>query len=325
MVEGSIRMTRFKRAMFAVLTVGTASACSLIGNLDQFNGAVDEEGGSKGGDADSDRSVKDASSDGQKADAHRGDRDSEAEGGDDGGDTDVPGDDSGDSSIDDGGDASNVDWCVANMTANTTFCRDFDDGQPYNFKFAPYLQLADGGEPPSIVSTTFVSRPSSLLVTTPMISSSDHEQVQLVVQIGNHAHVQLQFALKLVDYDLGVGDLSLARIAFGNSDWWVSLDLQGSSSANVYETTVTDGNQMTVTHPTSMPALGKWVNVVFTVDVDAETVALTYDGTNVLQNTIAAPTPAGSLDLSSTIGINYLQGPAQPMSIYYDNVAIVAP
>jgi hypothetical protein len=326
-------MMDWKRAVLAVVAIGSATACSLIGNLDQFNGAVEAEAGSTGlVDARaSDRSIADALPDGvERGDALKGGADaSVSDGGADGSPPDggdsgsSDGSDGGDDGALDGGDGGDaaVDWCLANATPDTTFCRDFDDGKPYAYGFAAYLALADGGEAPSVVSTDFVSPPNSMLVPTPALASgSESEQVQLVVHISDHTRIQLQFALKLVDYDVSVGDLSLVRIAFDSGNWWVSWDLQGN--ANVYETIVSpDGGQTLVTHPTTMPALGQWVNVVLTVDVDAETVALTLNGAPALQDSISAPALVGSL--SVTIGINYLQGPATPMSLYYDNVAIV--
>jgi hypothetical protein len=315
-------MTRFRGVALAVLTVGSASACSFIGNLDQFNGAVEEEAGSNGLDAgDSGRSVKDASSDRvEKADAGKGARDGEASEGD-GDDGGVAGDDGGDASDGGDGEEAGVDWCLANTTSKTYFCRDFDDGKSFGFGFATYLNLPDGGVEPSIVSNEFASAPSSLLVpAASLASSSDSEQVQLVVHVSGHTLLELHFALKLVDFSPTGGDLSLVRLGFDSNVWWVSWDLQGSS--NVYETTMTsDGGQMTTTHPTTMPQLGAWVDVVFAIDVAAETVSLTLDGVSALQDTISAPTLTGGL--GAGIGINYLQGPFQAMSIYYDNVAIV--
>jgi hypothetical protein len=311
--------------------MGSASACSLIGNLDQFNGAVEAEGGSLGLDADagvSDRSASDALPDrvgragdgGEVADASDDRAETEDGGGQDadGGAPDEGG------SAPDGDDGGNVDaavtWCTANATANTLFCNDFDEGKPYSDGFTTFFALADGGLVPSVVSSDFASPPSSLLVTTSAVASGSNEYEQLVAHVSeNTSRIQLQFALKLVDYDVNVGDLSLVRIAFASGNWWVTWDLQ--SAATVYETLlVPDGGQVQETHPTPMPPLGEWVNVVFAVDVGAQTVSLTLNGTPALQDSISAP--AASAIFTGGIGINYLQGPAQPMSIYYDNVAI---
>jgi hypothetical protein len=143
---------------------------------------------------------------------------------------------------------------------------------------------------------------------------------QLTEKLTYHTKISLQFAIKIVNYDTSVGDLSLVRIAYDIGDWWASWDLQ--SSSNIYETIIeADGGQNTVGHPTMSPPLNKWVNVVFTVDTSAETLSLTFDGVSALAGTISAPPQNGSL--SVTLGVNYLGGPAQPMSIYYDNIAIV--
>jgi hypothetical protein len=215
-----------------------------------------------------------------------------------------------------------VNWCVANATATTLFCTDFDEGKPYGFGFTSYLNLPDGGVPPSLVTTDFVSAPNSLLVPTAIVPPSGSEQVQLVVHTGNHPQIQLQFALKLVDYDVSAGDLSLVRIAFESNSWWVSWDLQGSGGAFVFETSVADGGQQTtIMHPTTFPTLGEWVNVVYAVDVDAKTVSLSFNGTSALQDAITPPA-LGSGGVSVGVGLNYLQGTQQAMSIYYDNVAI---
>jgi hypothetical protein len=298
-----------KRASDALCLCALAfvPACALIGNLDQFNGAVaaiatgpDANTGDAGGSTLPDASLDSATG--------------TADGGNDASDAGESG-----ALAQDGGEAGTR-WCVANATPNTTFCRDFDDGKPYDYGFSSYLNMPDGGVPPTLVTSDAVSQPTSLLLQTPAVASSSSAQEQLVVHINDHPRIQLQFAVKLVNYQVGVGDLSLVRIAYDSGAWWCSWDLQ--SAANVYETIATpDGGYATAPHPTTMPPLGKWVNVVFTIDADAQTVSLSLDGITALQDAITAPPLVGSL--SVTIGVNYLQGPAQPMSIYYDNVAIV--
>ncbi len=303
-------MMRCRPALFAVLTLGSASGCAWIGDLGQFNGAVEAEAGSRALVADSglaDDAIRIGDAERPGADASQ-ERLEDADA--------LPG--AGDASAADGGDAAS--WCEANATPDTAFCRDFDDGMPYGYGFSTDFNLADGGQVPGLVSSDFVSSPNSLLITTPAMGAADVENVRLTVPVTDHKRIQLKFALKLVDYDVGVGSLSLSQISFNSSNWRVSWDLQ--ETASVHETLVSpDGGLTTFTHPTTMPPLGQWVDVVWILDIKAETISLTLDGTSALKGPISAPALAGGL--SAAIGINELEGPAQPMSIYYDNVAIV--
>jgi hypothetical protein len=125
-----------------------------------------------------------------------------------------------------------------------------------------------------------------------------------------------------VNYDPNnVHDLSLVRIAYDNGQWAATWDLQGyTSSVNESVVPPAGGLANTIAHKTSMPPLGSWIDVVFTVDVAAQVVSFSFNGSQQFRDPIAAPAIAGPVAV--TVGVNSLVGPAPPMSLFYDNILV---
>ncbi len=310
--------------------VALAAGCSEIGNLDRFNGAVAEEPDAASGDA------RDATlTDGAAAATHEGGSAGEASNGSDAADastndaTDAsgPADAAGSPDVSDVGAPS--DWCAANSNAKTALCRDFDDGKAYGYLFSTtYVNLAAAGAVPTIVSNVSLSPPSSLLLSMPFLGACTidggtdcSEQIQLTSNILSRTFVQIDFAIQLVNYDPNnVHDLSLFRIEYGNGQWAATWDLQGFMST-VYESVIPPegGVANTIQHKASLPPAG-WVNVVFTVDVAAQSVSLSFNGSVVFSDPSSAPPIVGPV--SVTLGVNNLIGPATPLSLFLDNILL---
>ncbi|MGA2448843.1 MAG: hypothetical protein ABTD50_09225 [Polyangiaceae bacterium] len=233
-----------------------------------------------------------------------------------------------------GGDANEagIDWCAANSTASTVICRDFDDGKSYAYDFTPNINLVASGTAPTLSNALSDSPPNSVLFILPILPAchSDgggacSEQMQLNANVQPsvaHPLVQVAFAVDLINYDSNnVHDLSLVAITYNDGAYTVSWDLQGTGSVVLLTTTAPDGGVgSTVQDPTPLPALGEWVNVVLTLNIGEQTVALTLDGTPALNAPIAAPAISGNATV--TVGVNRFVGPTTPLSMYLDNVLI---
>ena len=230
-----------------------------------------------------------------------------------------------------GGGGEAGDWCLANMTANTALCRDFDDNYSYQYGFtSTVVNLYSGALPPTIVNNVSASPPNSLLFYLPLISctgdggsstSSCSEQAQLNTSFSTKSLMQVAFALRVNSYDQNnVHDLSLVRISYNGGAWTTTWDLQLAAST-IYETIATDGGAPVVySHQGALPPFNEWVNVVFSVDINAETVSLIIGSNNPVRSTIYGPPISGTAVV--TVGINNYIGPSTPVSVYLDNILI---
>jgi hypothetical protein len=74
-----------------------------------------------------------------------------------------------------------------------------------------------------------------------------------------------------------------------------------------------------------MPPLDAWTRIDLVVDLGAHTQSLTYDGASALSgSSISNPTQSNPA-LFVQSGLNYLGGPAKPMSIYNDDIVVNTP
>jgi hypothetical protein len=288
-------------ALLWMLGAQFLGGCNFVANLGQFDGA--EAAGSPDGAAMADAGT--TASDGA----------ARTDGGDSGG-GDPGGGDSG------AGDAGS--WCRANSTTNTASCRDFDEGKQIAALWSiSYFTPSDFS---SIDLTDHApgSAPSSLLFSTPQVAAGDSAQGQLVDHLQFVSDVTLQFALKIANFDPGAGDVSLVRVAYQSGNWAVSLDFNGGVG-NVLEAFLPPdgGAQTTASHPVSQPNFQTWTTVLLDVDINAQRVYLSYDGVSVANGVVLSNPPNASTSaISVTVGANYIGGPAQPMSISYDDVLI---
>jgi hypothetical protein len=351
---------RHSLAWIIVATTGaaTTTACSLVANLGQFDNAKlastdaaptdgsasTSNDGAVMADAGTDSTV--GSDDAASSDeASLSDDASASDAGSSGDDAD--GSALGDASMDasahqvDSGDAGERDaeagptptWCVANSPPSFVACIDFDEGRTYaqvealDWSSAPYFEPYDFG---SLDTTDYApgSPPDCLLLTTPELDAGGvPAQEQFTQNTKFQTSVDVSFALKITNFDSTVTDLSLIRIAYTDSSWTASLDLNESNS-QVLETIVpVDGGANTyVSHPVPLPPLNQWVNVDFRVDSAANTVTLSYGTVQALPTTGVLTHPQATPSMSVEIGVNYLQpstaSPLEPMEIRYDNVLV---
>lgn len=223
-----------------------------------------------------------------------------------------------------GMDAGARSWCAANMTADTVYCNDFDETNAtikgtWDSIFISATDCASFDSPADAPS-----RPNTLLLSTPVVPSGSTYQEQFTKYPTNVNSETLQFSLKIGGFDANAKDVSLARIGYKSGAWAVSLDLTAGGAELIESVARPDGGPLTtIVHPVALPPLAVWTTIALTVDSAGKKVSLSYDGNAVaIQSaTIMNPTSPGAA-FSTILGVNYLEGPAQPMQIFYDNVAI---
>jgi hypothetical protein len=326
MHESPRRRVRLERLPgFAAVTL---AGCSLVADLGNFDGAhlAADAGGTRthpGLDATDTASDSDSDSDSSGYVADAGVEDAN-----DGAAAILL--DAGEAGRDSAADASTAQdaggpWCMRMASSTASFCRDFDsdDTLAYNAGWDNFWTTSDCA---SLAASDYASPPRSLLLSTPALAAgANAEQEQFDIYVSFKKLIQLQFALKLENFDQSAGDVSLVRVAYQSNRWWVSLDFQ-QSGGFLLESTVGDGGALSqAQHPIAQPPLGVWTTVSLTVDLAGEVVSLSYDGTPILTSeAITAPVESNpALDI--TLGMNYLGPPAQPMQIYYDNILVVTP
>jgi hypothetical protein len=223
-----------------------------------------------------------------------------------------------------GMDAGARSWCAANMTANTVYCNDFDETNStikgtWDSIFISATDCASFDSPADAPS-----RPNTLLLSTPIVPSGSTYQEQFTKYPTNVNSETLRFALKIVGFDANAKDVSLARVGYRSGAWAVSFDLSAAGAELIESVARPDGGPLTsIVHPVALPPLGVWTTIALTVDSAGKKVSLSYDGNAVaIQSaTTMNPTSPGAA-FSTILGVNYLEGPAQPMEIFYDNIAI---
>jgi hypothetical protein len=216
-------------------------------------------------------------------------------------------------------------WCATHMSPTTLDCHDFDEGQPPQTGFSNnYFS----GRFATVTTTDFApgSPPGSLLLSTPLLDAGAPAQdEQFNDLVAFHPKVELSFALKIVDYDPGAGDVSLFRISYQTGTWAMQFDLQ-QHGASFTETSTADGGTKHTTYSAAQPTtLDAWTNVDCLIDFNAHTLSLSYDGKAVLSNQPIENPNDKNPQIFVQAGLNYLVAPAKPMMIYDDNILLAAP
>ena len=221
-------------------------------------------------------------------------------------------------------------WCASQTTSKTAYCRDFDDGRNYDVGWSSIYS-----EPMGIAFATVEcgnhasdSAPCSLLVTTPQVLAGSSASFQLQQLVESNSGVSLQFDLEIVNYDSGSPNVGLIAVYLQTTKaWWLSLDIVGGE----FQLTETQdspgdaGNHNYTTHKGGQPILGSWhqVNLQLIANSSPLMASLSYDGNEVITPVTITP-PATPTQLLTQWGVNYVQGPAQPMRLSYDNIKIDA-
>jgi hypothetical protein len=213
-------------------------------------------------------------------------------------------------------------WCAMNATTNTFDCHDFDESSDAAAGFTNHL-LSTWGELATVTSTDYApsSAPSSLLISTPALDGGGYAIEQFNDVLLYHNKFELSFATKIVNYDSDAGVVSLIRMSYQNNGWAETLDLRGATTA-LNESWTNNGK---AAHTATMLPLNAWVNVDLVVDLNGHTQTLTYNGISALTASAISNPNESNPALFVQAGLNYLGGPALPMSIYCDNIIVNTP
>jgi hypothetical protein len=354
-------LTSGRARLVLVLLAGVSGGCALLADLSQFDGDVNAVSDAAGADeADSSAPDGGQGSDGtQASDTPGSDTASEGQadaGGEGAADSHAPDADGGPNPL------LGTSFCSLNVDPGTLLCADYDQGRADNFltfpiegQWSPY----QNGGTTGINRADFApgSAPASLIVQTVCTGTTTgctpgFTQDQFTASVTAGTGVIFSLALKILNFDLKATDVSLFDVA--TPEWRVSLDLAGGPGGN---------NDLLEFHPddagNSGPSLGSpidfpsftgpcddggaddadvdagcsvWVDVVMTIDLVGKTascagspcITLTYDGQNAIVGGIASISPLVGQTLTMLIGANYIQAPAEPMILEYDNVKVEA-
>lgn len=214
-------------------------------------------------------------------------------------------------------------WCATNTTTSTVYCNDFDEPTSTakgNWD-SVFLSGTDCASLEAPVDAP--SPPNSLVLSTPLVATGSTYQEQFAKYPTGVNSETLQFALKIGAFDVNAGDVSLVRIGYRNGAWSVSLDLAGTGAELYEKVEKSDGGIQTVAHTVQQPPLSVWTTITLTVDSAGNKLSLSYDGNPVaIANDAILNPPSPGAAFSTIVGLNYLQGPVQPMTISYDNILI---
>jgi hypothetical protein len=237
--------------------------------------------------------------------------------------TATPRDASGDATARPDSAVTGVKWCAGNMTASTVYCNDFDEPTS-TVKGNWDSVFLSGTDCASLaVPVDAPSPPNSLVLSTPLVATGSTYQEQFAEYPTNVNSETLQFALKISAFDVHAGDISLVRIGYRSGAWSVSFDLAGAGATLYEQVEKSDGGIQSVTHTVQQPPLGVWTTITLTVDSAGNKLSLSYDGNHVtIANDAILNPPSPGATFSTIVGLNYLKGPVQPMTISYDNILI---
>lgn len=219
-------------------------------------------------------------------------------------------------------------WCESHTGSKTTYCRDFDDGRNYDVGWS-----ATYDNPNKLALATIDcgdhavdSVPCSLLVMTSQVPSGDAAQFQLQEKVESSSGVSLEFSHKLVDYDVGSPNVGLIAVYLQSTkDWWLSLDIV-ESNIQLTECHNVAGDAGTVNCSVSKggpPLFESWHQVQLQLQAanSSPTATVAYDAHTIIPPVPIFP-PTAPTQLLTQWGANYVQGPAKPMKLSYDNIKI---
>jgi len=215
-------------------------------------------------------------------------------------------------------------WCATHGTTKTVYCRDFDDGRNFDTGWSAIYSK------PSDVSFANVdcgsyapdSGPCSLLVVTPQVLVNDDAEFQLQQLIESNSGVSLEFALKIVNYDIASPNVGLIALYLQTTkEWWLSLDIvAGELQLTECQSSLGDCPGQ---HKGGPPIFDTWHSVRLQVLATASppNASVAYDS-HVIMDAVPISPPATPTQLLTQWGANYVKGPANPMRLSYDNIKI---
>jgi hypothetical protein len=231
-----MRLLTRRRSTFVVgfVSLAASAGCSLIADLSQFNGygaadgsapGVDSSSGDEQGQGDDTSPDQASSNDGPTHDGEAGA--------------------TGDGPVIDAPNPLGTSWCSANFDDATLLCDDFDEGRADQFLTYPYgavwsINQAGGTDGINRVDYAPGSAPFSMEVITACSTGTDGcqsaaSQDQFTATVTAPSGVILSFALKIEDFDVTAGDVSLVTVGngnFGGGGWRLSLDYMGGAGSS---------------------------------------------------------------------------------------------
>ncbi len=222
----------------------------------------------------------------------------------------------------DGSGAGN--WCVAHASTNNYDCHDFDEGEAAPVGFSSHYY---SGNFAAVTSADYDpgSAPSSLLISTPALGDGGTADNQFNDVLAYHAKLELSFAIKIVDYDPNVGNLSVFRVSYKDNKWAETLDLHGTTATLTEVWTPSGGGAGETDHAVTMPSLATWTLVDLVVDLGGHTQSMTYNGVSALTGAAISNPADNNPTLFVQSGLNFLIGPAKTMFLYWDDLVVATP
>ena len=215
-------------------------------------------------------------------------------------------------------------WCVAHASTINYDCHDFDEGEAAAVGFSSHYY---SGTFAAVTSADYApnSAPSSLLVSTPALGDAGTADNQFNDVLAYHAKLEVSFAIKIVDYDPNVGNLSVFRVSYKDNKWAETLDLHGTTATLTEVWTPSGGGAGETDHAVTMPSLAAWILVDLVVDLGGHTQSMTYNGVSALTGAAISNPADNNPTLFVQSGLNFLIGPAKTMFLYWDDLVVATP
>jgi hypothetical protein len=216
-------------------------------------------------------------------------------------------------------------WCVGHASTINVDCHDFDEGNAAPVGFSTHYY---SGNFAAVTSADHApsSAPSSLLISTPALGDGGTANNQFNDTLSYHSKLELSFAVKIVDYDPNVGNLSVFRLSYKDNKWAETLDLHGATATLTEVWTPSGGGTGQTNHTVTMPSpLDAWTLVDIVVDLGGHTQSMTYNGVSALTGSEISNPADNNPTLFVQSGLNFLIGPAKTMFLYWDDLIVATP
>jgi hypothetical protein len=212
-------------------------------------------------------------------------------------------------------------WCALHAPTYTIDCHDFDESLDASGGFSSHYTTA-AGDFSRVTSADYApgSAPNSLLFSTPTVDTGSTTFDQFNDFLSYHGKLEISFSVKITNYDVNVGLLSLFIVSYQNGDWSEGIYIQGSTT-----TLVEVVSSVRTIHSVSSIPINTWVHVDLTIDLNAHTQIFTYNNVSALSNNATINPTESSPKLLVQAGLNYIAGPAKPMQIYWDDMLVDTP
>jgi hypothetical protein len=213
-------------------------------------------------------------------------------------------------------------WCALHAPVTAFDCHDFDETNDAAAGFTSHF-IPSSGDMAQVTSTDYApgSPPNSLLIATPALDAGGYEIDQFNDVLLYSNKLEVSFAVKIVNYDSSDGVVSLIRVSYQNNAWAETLDINANTTA--LDESWSGGGK--AAHTVTMLSLNAWVSVDLLVDLNTHTQSLTYSGVSALSSTGISNPNESNPALFVQSGLNYLGGPAKPLSIYTDDIVVSTP